>query len=167
MMSKKGSVWKFSDNISTDLIVPNKYIHLRSNLLELTKHVLEVANPDFPVKVKEGDFIVGGKNFGLGSSREQAPVIIKMAGVSAVLAKSFARIFYRNSINVGLPLLICDTSQIEEGDHLTVDFASGKVIIAEKNLELQAEALPDVALRILNDGGLIAHVEKYGGFNIN
>jgi 3-isopropylmalate/(R)-2-methylmalate dehydratase small subunit len=114
----KGKAFKFGDNISTDLIVPGRLTHLRSNLPELAKHVLEDADPTFASRVKPGDFVVGGSNFGLGSSREHAPLVIKMAGVSAVLAKSVARIFFRNAINQGLPVLICDTEQIMMGMNL-------------------------------------------------
>ncbi len=122
----KGKAFKFGDNISTDLIAPGRLVHLRSNLPELAKHVLEDADPTFAARVKPGDFVVGGSNFGLGSSREHAPVIIKMAGVSAVLAKSVARIFFRNAINVGLPVLVCDTDKIDEGDVLEVDLPGGR-----------------------------------------
>ena len=120
-MILKGKAWKFGDDISTDHIAPGRYFHLRSNLPELAKHVLEDADPEFAGKVRKGDFVVGGSNFGLGSSREHAPTIIRVAGVSAVMAKSFARIFFRNSINVGLPALICDTDQIDQGDDLEVE----------------------------------------------
>src|SRR4030042_6218467 len=106
----RGRAFKFGDGISTDHIIPGRYAHLRSNLPELAKHVLEDADPTFAARVKAGDFIVGGNNFGLGSSREHAPLVIKMAGVKAILAQSVARIFYRNAINQGLPVLICDTS---------------------------------------------------------
>src|SRR5512137_2431160 len=123
----KGKAFKFGDNISTDLIVPGRLASLRSNLPELARHVLEDADPTFVSRVKKGDFVVGGNNFGLGSSREHAPLVIKMAGVSAVLAKSVARIFFRNAINQGLPILICDTSLINEGDQLEVDLAGGTV----------------------------------------
>jgi len=102
----KGRVWKFGDNISTDHIIPGRFYHLRSNLDELKKHVFEDIYPGFYKKVRKGDIIVGGKNFGLGSSREHAPLVIKMAGINAVIAKSFARIFYRNAINVGLAAII-------------------------------------------------------------
>jgi len=112
----RGKAFKFGDSISTDHIVPGRLLHLRSNLPELAKHVLEDADPTFVKRVAEGDFVVGGKNFGLGSSREHAPLVIKMSGVSAVLAKSVARIFFRNAINVGLPILICDTDMIGDGD---------------------------------------------------
>src|SRR3990172_11872960 len=106
-----GKAWKFGDNISTDLIAPGRYFHLRSNLPELAKHVLEGARPEFASLVRSGDFVVVGENFGLGSSREHAPVIIKLAGTRAVLAKSFARIFYRNAINIGLPAIVVDTDR--------------------------------------------------------
>lgn len=155
--------WKFGDGISTDHIAPGRYFHLRSNLPELAKHVLEDARADFAQNAKEGDFVVAGRNFGLGSSREHAPIIIKMAGVTAVLAKSFARIFYRNCINIGLPAIIVDTDQIDEGDSLEVDLASGKVRNLTKNIELNFPPLPEVMTQILGEGGLIPYIKKYGG----
>lgn len=160
----EGKVWKFGDNISTDHIAPGRYFHLRSNLPELAKHVLEDGNPEFPKKVQPGDIVVGGKNFGIGSSREQAPTIIKMAGVSAVLAKDFARIFFRNSINIGLPLVICDTDSIKDGDQLEIDIQKGIVKNRSQNTELKASPLPDVMVKILSDGGIIPHVKKNKGF---
>ncbi len=162
-----GKAWKFGDDISTDLIAPGRLFHLRTNLPELAKHVLEDADPEFPSKVQKGDFVVGGSNFGLGSSREHAPTIIKLAGVNAVLAKSFARIFYRNGINVGLPLLICDTDRIDEGDELEVDMSAGIVKDLTKEIEITFSPLPDVMIKILNDGGLAAHIAKYGDFNLD
>ena len=162
-----GKAWKFGDDISTDLIAPGRLFHLRTNLPELAKHVLEDADPEFPSKVQKGDFVVGGSNFGLGSSREHAPTIIKLAGVNAVLAKSFARIFYRNGINVGLPLLICDTDKINEGDELEVDMSAGIVKDLTKEIEITFSPLPDVMIKILNDGGLAAHIAKYGDFNLD
>src|SRR5512137_1529337 len=123
----KGKAFKFGDNISTDLIVPGRLAGLRSNLPELARHVMEGADPTFATRVKPGDFVVGGNNFGLGSSREHAPLVIKMAGVSAILAKSVARIFFRNAINLGLPVLICDTDKINEGDELEIDLTAGTV----------------------------------------
>lgn len=166
-MVLRGKVWKFGDSISTDLICPGRYFHLRSNLLELAKHVLEDADPQFASKMTEGDFVVAGNNFGLGSSREHAPTIIKLAGVSAVLAKSFARIFYRNAINVGLPLLECDTDKINQEDELAVDLSSGTVKNVTKGIELKSHPLPKAMLNILNDGGLVAHIEKHGDFKLN
>jgi 3-isopropylmalate/(R)-2-methylmalate dehydratase small subunit len=162
-----GKAWKFGDDVSTDLIAPGRLFHLRSNLPELAKHVLEDADPGFAQKMSQGDFVVGGSNFGCGSSREHAPTIIKLAGVSAVLAKSFARIFYRNSINVGLPVLICDTDKINAGDELEVDLEKGSVLNKTQATTLNFAPLPDVMIKILNDGGLLAHIEKHGDFNID
>jgi len=162
----KGKSFKFGDDISTDLIAPGRLFHLRSNLPELAKHVLEDADPEFAKKVKKGDFVVGGRNFGLGSSREHAPTIIKIAGVGAVLAKSFARIFFRNSINVGLPVLVCDTDKIEDGDELEVDLSKGTIKNITRNIELKFNPLPDVMIKILADGGLTDHITKNKGFNL-
>ena len=162
----KGRAWKFGDGISTDHIAPGRYYHLRSDLNELAKHVLEDARQDFAPGVGPGDFVVGGRNFGLGSSREHAPIIIKMKGVSAVLAKSFARIFFRNCINVGLPAVVCDTDQIEEKDELEVDLEGGIVRDVTKGIELSFAPLPRVMTRILADGGLAAHIKKYGDFKL-
>ena len=162
-----GSAWKFNDDVSTDLIAPGRYFHLRTNLPELAKHVLEDANPDFAKKVKKGDFIVAGKNFGCGSSREHAAMIIKLAGVGAVVAKSFARIFYRNAINVGLPVLELDTEKIDENDELEVDLLSGIVFNKTKNLEFKAKPLPRVMINILSKGGLVAYIKKYRDFKLD
>lgn len=165
-MILKGKAWKFGDDISTDLICPGRYFHLRSNLPELAKHVLEDADPEFASRVNEGDFVVGGRNFGLGSSREHAPKIIKVAGANGVIAKSFARIFYRNAINVGLPVLECDTDGIETGDEITVNLERGTVTNVTKGETLKFEPLPPVMIRILMDGGLVAHIAKHGDFQI-
>jgi 3-isopropylmalate/(R)-2-methylmalate dehydratase small subunit len=162
----RGTSFKFGDDISTDLIAPGRLFHLRSNLPELAKHVLEDADPEFSRKVKPGDFVVGGKNFGLGSSREHAPAIIKLAGVGAVLAKSFARIFFRNSINVGLPVLVCDTDKIEEGDELEILLSRGIIRNNTRNIDLKFNPLPEVMIKILNDGGLVGHIKKNRGFNL-
>jgi 3-isopropylmalate/(R)-2-methylmalate dehydratase small subunit len=163
----KGKAWKFGDGISTDHIAPGRYFHLRSNMPELAKHVLEDADPEFASKMSPGDFVVGGKNFGLGSSREHAPTIIKMSGVSAVLAKSFARIFFRNAVNVGLPVLICDTDKIAAGDQLEVDLQSGEISDLTNGQKLDFKPLPSSMIRILNDGGLIAHLQKHGDFKLD
>ena len=162
----KGRVFKFGDGISTDHIIPGRFAHLRSNLPELAKHVLEDADPAFAAKVKPGDFIVAGSNFGLGSSREHAPLVIKMAGVSAVLAKSAARIFFRNAINLGLPVLICDTDKINDGDELEVDLAAGTVRDITNGSHLTFGRIPEVMLNILNEGGLIPYIQKYGDFTL-
>lgn len=157
-----GKAWKFKDNISTDEITPGRFMSLRSNMPELAKHTLEDARKEFPFSVKQGDFVVAGKNFGMGSSREHAPIVIKMCGVRAVLAQSFARIFYRNAINIGLPAIICDTTKIEEGDELELDLTKAKVIDITKGIELSFPRMSKTMEAILNEGGLIAYVEKYG-----
>lgn len=157
-----GRAWKFGDDISTDLIAPGRYFHLRSNLPELAKHVLEDARPEFASGVKPGDFVVGGRNFGKGSSREHAPVIIKLAGTRAVLAKSFARIFYRNCINIGLPAVVVDTDKINEGDDLEVDLEKGLVRDRTKGIDLTFPPLPTVMARILEEGGLVDFIKHHG-----
>lgn len=162
----KGRAFKFGDGVSTDHIIPGRYAHLRSNLPELAKHVLEDADPAFAARVKEGDFIVAGSNFGLGSSREHAPLVIKMAGVSAILAKTVARIFFRNAINLGLPVLICDTDKIDDGDELEVDLAAGTVMDIANGNRLTFGKIPEVMLRILDEGGLIPYIKKYGDFRL-
>ncbi|MBE0447010.1 MAG: 3-isopropylmalate dehydratase small subunit [Actinobacteria bacterium] len=166
-MQIKGKAFKFGDSISTDHIAPGRLFHLRTNLPELAKHVLEDADPEFAKKVQPGDLVVAGKNFGLGSSREHAPTIIKLAGVGVVLARSFARIFYRNAINVGLPVLICDTTQVDQDDELEVDIGKGEVRNITKGITIQAKPLPDVMVKILNDGGLLEHFRKHGGFALD
>ncbi len=158
----RGKALKLGDNISTDHIIPGRFAHLRSNLPELAKHVLEDADPDFVARVKAGDFIVAGNNFGLGSSREHAPLVIKMAGVSTILAKSVARIFFRNAINLGLPVLLCDTDGINDGDELEVDLAAGKISDITSGNRFTFGKLPEVMLRILDEGGLIPYIQKHG-----
>lgn len=160
----RGRAFKFGDNISTDHIIPGKYAHLRSDLPELAKHAMEDADPTFARKVKRGDFIVAGKNFGLGSSREHAALVIKMAGVSAILAKSVARIFFRNAINQGLPVLICDTDSIETGDRIEVNLNDGTGTDVTKKVQLTFGKLPKVMLDILDEGGLIPYINKHGDF---
>ena len=162
----KGKAFKFGDNISTDHITPGRLLHLRSNLPELAKHVLEDADPTFAERVARGDFVVGGKNFGLGSSREHAPLVIKMSGVGAVLAKSVARIFFRNAINVGLPVLIGDTDKINDGDELEVDLEKGIINNLTNKAQLNFSRIPKVMLRILDEGGLIPYIKKYKSLDI-
>ena len=162
----RGRAFKFGDNISTDHIIPGRWFHLRSNLPELAKHVLEDVDPDFLSKVKSGDFIVAGKNFGLGSSREHAPLVIKMAGIKAILAKSAARIFFRNATNLGIPVLICDTDKIDEGDELEIDLAQSTVRDLSNGNQLSFGKIPEVMLNILEEGGLMPYIKKYGGFRL-
>jgi 3-isopropylmalate/(R)-2-methylmalate dehydratase small subunit len=166
-MALKGKAWKFGDNISTDLIAPGRLFHLRSNLPELAKHVLEDADPSFAANMTPGDFVVGGSNFGLGSSREHAPTIIKLAGVSAVVAKSFARIFFRNAINVGLPAIQVDTDRIDAGDELKLDIEAGLLKNLTKGETYTFPAYPKVMSRILADGGLVAHIKKHGDIKLD
>lgn len=162
----KGKAFKFGDNISTDHIIPGKYANLRSNLPELAKHVMEDADSTFAERVKQGDLIVAGKNFGLGSSREHAALVIKMAGVSAILAKSVARIFFRNSINQGLPVLICDTDKINAGDEIEVNLTTGVVTNLTNGAKLNFGKMPKVMLDILSEGGLIPYITKHGNFEL-
>jgi len=163
----KGKAWKFGDGISTDHIAPGRFFHLRSNLPELAKHVLEDARPEFSSSVKPGDFVVGGKNFGQGSSREHAPAIIKLAGVNAVVAKSVARIFFRNCINVGLPAVIVDTDKIDDGDELELDLISGTLQNVTKNETHTFPPLPQAMANILSDGGLVEHIKKHGDLKLD
>ena len=162
----KGKAFKFGDSISTDHITPGRLLYLRSNLPELAKHVFEDIDPTFVERVASGDFVVGGKNFGLGSSREHAPLVIKMLGVSAVLAKSVARIFFRNAINVGLPVLICDTDKINDGDKLEVNLKTGEISDLTNKVLLHFSRIPEVMLRILDEGGLIPYIKKYKSFDV-
>ena len=161
-----GKAFKFGDNISTDHIAPGRLFHLRSNLPEFSKHVLEDADPEFASKMHPGDFVVAGSNFGLGSSREHAPQIIKIAGVGAVIAKSFARIFYRNAINIGLLAIECNTDGINAGDELDLDIENGILKNITNGVIIPIEPLPPVMIKMLNDGGLVEHIKKNGGFNL-
>ena len=163
----KGIAHKFGDNISTDHIAPGRLFHLRSDLQEFAKHVLEDADENFAKNMKKGDFVVAGNNFGLGSSREHAPQIIKIAGVGAVIAKSFARIFYRNAINIGLLLIECDTDLIDEADSLEINIKEGIIKDLTKNIEIKIMPLPDVMIKLLADGGLVNHLNKNGDFKLD
>jgi len=165
-MPDTGRAHKFGDSVSTDLIAPGRLMHLRSNLPEMAKHVLEDADPEFPKKVKPGDFVVGGGNFGCGSSREHAPTIVKLAGVRAVLAKTFARIFFRNCINIGLPAIVCDTDGISEGDELSLDMSAGIVRNVTRGRDIRFAPIPESMRKVLDAGGLVAYIEKHGGLNI-
>jgi 3-isopropylmalate/(R)-2-methylmalate dehydratase small subunit len=162
----KGRALKFGDSISTDHIQPGRYNYLRSNLDELAKHTLEDVDPTFVARVNSDDILVAGRNFGLGSSREHAARIIKSAGISAIAARSVARIFFRNAINVGLPVLICDTEQINEGDELEIDLAAGTVKNLTSGDTLKFNKIPKVMRDILSEGGLVPYIRKYGDFNI-
>ncbi|HAW50420.1 TPA: 3-isopropylmalate dehydratase [bacterium] len=152
---------KFGDNVSTDLIIPGRFFHLRSNLNELKLHLFEDVYPNFIEKINEGDFIVGGKNFGCGSSREHAPTIIKLAGIKAVLAKSFARIFFRNAINLGLLAIEADTDDIESGDKLIIDDEEGYIENERTGKKIGFTLLSPSIKKILLDGGLVEHIKKH------
>jgi 3-isopropylmalate/(R)-2-methylmalate dehydratase small subunit len=165
-MKFSGKAHKFGNDVNTDYIISGKYKFKTLDMKALAQHVMEDLDPNFYEKVSPGDFIVAGTNFGCGSSREQAPLAIKYADVGAVLAKSFARIFYRNAINTGLPVVECDTDQIDPGDKLFVDLAAGVITNRTKRITLPIKPLPEVMIKILNDGGLAAHFKKHGGFNL-
>jgi 3-isopropylmalate/(R)-2-methylmalate dehydratase small subunit len=162
----KGKAIKLRDNISTDDIIPGRFAHLRSNLPELAKHVLEDAVPGFTSKVKSGDFLVAGKNFGLGSSREHAPVVIKMSGIGAILAKSAARIFFRNAINQGLPVLLCNTDKIGAGDELEINLTAGMITNLTSGITLSCSRMPPIMSAILKEGGLIPYIHKHKDFKL-
>lgn len=149
----KGKSWVFGDDVDTDVIIPGKYLRTKDTKL-WAEHVMEGLDPQFASRVRKGDVIVAGRNFGSGSSREQAPRALKEAGVAAVVAKSFARIFYRNAINVGLPLVEADVD-CKEGDEVEVDLALGTVRVGDR--VIQGSRLPDFLLEILQAGGLVAH----------
>lgn len=158
MNTISGKVWKFGDNIDTDLIIAARYLNT-SDPQELAKHVMEDADPTFVSKVQKGDIIVAGENFGCGSSREHAPIALKAAGVSAVVAKSFARIFYRNAFNMGLPIFeLKETDEIQEGDITTIDMENGKVENANKSYHFTP--IPDFMQELVACGGLINYAKK-------
>jgi len=162
-MQIRGRVWRFGDNINTDLIIAGKYKLSITDLDELSEHAMEGVTPGFARKVRKGDLVVAGRNFGCGSSREQAPLVLKHLGVGAVIAKSFARIFYRNAINVGLPAVECrDVDEILDGDILEVDLTEGKIRNLTRGKVHAVKAMPPVLWKILSNGGLVNYVKKHG-----
>ena len=161
-MILKGLSYLLGDDINTDLIISGRYKFSISDMKELSKHILEDVDPNFYSKLKHGkSILVGGKNFGMGSSREQAPIVIKEAGIVCVVAKSFARIFYRNAINIGLPLIEADTTNIKEQDELSIDLEKGVLKNITADLEVKILPLPGVMVRLLSDGGLVEHFKKH------
>ena len=161
-----GKAWKVGCNVSTDSIAPGRLISLRANPTEYAKHVLEDCRPDFAPTVRKDDFIVADRNFGCGSSREIAPIIIKLAGVGAVLSKSFGRIFYRNAINNGMLLIECDTDRIDEGDILNID-VKNRIIYKENDPNFKMPfVLSDKEVKIISEGGLLNYIEKYHSLEI-
>lgn len=158
-----GFSYKIGDDINTDYIISGRYKFSITDMKELAKHIMEDIDPTFYSRLKPGEsFLVAGKNFGMGSSREQAPLVIKEAGIVGVVAKSFARIFYRNAINIGLPLVEADTSSISESDKLAIDLEKGLLKNLTQNTSVQIKPLPPVMRQLLKDGGLVAHFKKYG-----
>lgn len=151
-----GNVWKFGDNVDTDVIIPGKYLRT-TDMSVFASHVMEGIDPEFSKKVRNGDIIVAGKNFGCGSSREQAPLALKYAGIACVVAESFARIFFRNAINVGLPIIEARID-CKEGDIIEIDLMNG--IVRNNQKTYPATKLPDFLLEILSDGGLVEHRKK-------
>jgi len=160
-MRANGIVFKYGDNIDTDVIIPARYLN-SSNAKELASHCMEDIDKNFVKNVKEGDIIVAKKNFGCGSSREHAPLAIKSAGVSCVIAETFARIFYRNSINIGLPIIECPDAAkgIEAGDKVEVDFDSGKIYNRTKDTEFQGEPFPEFMQKIIAAEGLVHYINN-------
>ena len=158
----KGKAFKFGDNISTDHIAPGRLFHLRSDLQEFAKHVLEDADENFAKNMNKGDFVVAGNNFGLGSSREHAPIAIKAAGVSCVIAETFARIFYRNSINIGLPIIECPEAAkaINAGDDVAIDFDSGVITDKTTGQTFQGQAFPEFMQKIIKAEGLVNYINN-------
>lgn len=161
MKSAKGTVFKYGDNVDTDVIIPARYLN-SSDAAELAKHCMEDIDREFVHKVKKGDIIVADKNFGCGSSREHAPLAIKAAGVSCVIAETFARIFYRNAINIGLPIIECPEAAkgIEAGDEVCVDFDSGIILNITKGTEFKGQAFPEFMQKIIASEGLINYINN-------
>ncbi|MDU2489734.1 MAG: 3-isopropylmalate dehydratase small subunit [Clostridium celatum] len=160
-MKATGRVFKYGDNVDTDVIIPARYLNT-SDAKELASHCMEDIDLDFAKEVQKGDIIVANKNFGCGSSREHAPIAIKESGISCVIASTFARIFYRNAINIGLPILECDQAvkSIEAGDELEVNFDTGVIKNLTKNEEYQGEAFPEFMQKIINSNGLIGYIKN-------
>lgn len=165
-MELKGRAHKFGDHINTDYIMSSRHRTQTLDYRELAKYLMADIRPGFYADVRPGDFIVAGKNFGCGSSREYAPKIIKAGGIAAILAKTFARIFYRNTINLGLPLIECDTDQINEGDLLRVDLSRGEVFNETSGQTISANPIPEFMIALLNEGGMVNFLRKYKKFTI-
>ncbi len=160
-MRANGTVFKYGDNVDTDVIIPARYLN-SSDPAELAEHCMADIDPEFVKKVHKGDIIVADKNFGCGSSREHAPISIKASGISCVIAETFARIFYRNSINIGLPIIECPEAarSIEDGDQVEVDFDSGRIYNRTKGTEFQGQAFPQFMQNIIEAGGLVNYINK-------
>ena len=154
-----GRVWKFGDNLDTDVLAPGQY--MKFGIDEIAKHCLETVRPEFVAQVRPGDVVVGGRNFGVGSSREQAPQALKHLGVAAVVAESCAGLFYRNALNLGLPVVVCaEIARIHDGDLLHVDPEKGIITFADGRPSLACEPIPPFLMAMLHDGGLLPHLER-------
>ncbi len=160
-MNAKGKVFKYGNDVDTDVIIPARYLNV-TDASELAKHCMEDIDKDFANEVNDGDIIVARKNFGCGSSREHAPLAIKSSGISCVIADSYARIFYRNAFNIGLPILECSEAaeKIEAGDRVEVDFKNGKITNITKNEAYQAQPFPEFIVQLIDCGGLVGYVEN-------
>jgi 3-isopropylmalate/(R)-2-methylmalate dehydratase small subunit len=160
MKTIRGKAWKFGDGIDTDVIIPARYLVLPME--EMKEKAMEPLRPTFPSEFERGGIIIAGSNFGCGSSREQAPAVLKTLGVVAIVADSFARIFYRNAINLGLPVVECAgfSGRVEEGEIIDIDVATGRIRIVERGAEFQGSNLPDFLLEIIEDGGLVRNLAK-------
>ena len=166
-MRLEGKSIKLGDNINTDFIISGRYKFSITDMKELAKHIMEDIDPEFLKKIVPGNTVlIAGSNFGMGSSREQAPLVIKESGIVAVIAKSFARIFFRNCFNIGLPLIETDTSKIDEGDQLQIDLAKGLVKNLTKGIDLKIKPLPKFMQDLLSEGGIINYYKKYGELKI-
>ncbi|MBO5605605.1 MAG: 3-isopropylmalate dehydratase small subunit [Acidaminococcaceae bacterium] len=156
-------IWRYGDHIDTDVIIPARYLNI-SDFTELAEHAMEDIDTTFAPNVKQGEIIVAGKNFGCGSSREHAPVVLKVKGVKCIIADSFARIFYRNAINIGLPLLEigAEVEKIEKGDQVEADLKTGEIKIVNKNIVIKTKPLPEFCQKIADCGGLVNYVKEQG-----
>jgi 3-isopropylmalate/(R)-2-methylmalate dehydratase small subunit len=167
-MAITAKAFKYGDDINTDYIISGKYKFKSADMEAMAVHAMEDLDPHYYEKVKpSGGFLVAGSNFGMGSSREQAPLVLIHANTRAVLAKTFARIFYRNAINTGLPVVECDTDLIDDGDELELDLAAGVLRDVTKGIEIPFAPLPPVMAQLLADGGLVEHFKKHGGFAVS
>ncbi|MCM8768478.1 MAG: 3-isopropylmalate dehydratase small subunit [Candidatus Omnitrophica bacterium] len=165
-MILKGKVHKFGDDINTDYIISGKYKFKTLDIKELASHLMEDIDPDFTKKVQPGDFIVAGRNFGCGSSREQAPLVIKEAGIPLVIAESFARIFFRNGLNIGLFLMEAETVRLNQGEFLEVNISTGQIHNLTSGITILAQPLPKFLVDIAQEGGVVAYLRKYGQFKL-
>ena len=160
-MKAQGTAYKYGDNVDTDVIIPARYLAIQDRA-ELASHAMEDIDTEFVKKIKKGDLVVGGRNFGCGSSREHAPIVLKESGISCVIAETFARIFYRNAINIGLPIIECEEAakEISDKDEVVVDFDSGKITDLTTGKEFMGQPFPEFMQKIISSGGLINYINQ-------